>query len=124
MSDVTITLDRERGLRLDFNALALCEKVTGRSALQASTWAGVRAMDLSALLWAAHVAHAQAPYLLSSRPVPEDLDVLTVDQVRAHLDHTRLQEATELLECMWETFFPKTGEPSGEGGSPEGPTRS
>lgn len=50
---VKITLDKERTLRFDFNALSAFEERTGKSALEASVWAKPDARTLHALLWAA-----------------------------------------------------------------------
>jgi hypothetical protein len=47
-----VVLDRERRLRMDFNALARAEEVTGKSFLDAETWKNLKASDYRAIAWA------------------------------------------------------------------------
>lgn len=105
-STLTLALDRERELRLDFNALGKFEQVSGRSALDPATWSSPRALDIAALVWAAQTAAAEAPYLIAGRMPPEDLDVLTFGQVRVMLDPSRLADVQSVLARVWELFFP------------------
>lgn len=119
---LTIVLDRDRELRLDFNAMAKFEAVTGRSALAESTFSTVRALDVSALVWAAHLAYEEAPFLLAGDQVPDDLDTLGLQQIRAILTPDRVDEVQAVLFEMWGIFSPDPS--SREGDSAEGPTGS
>ena len=105
-----IFLDKPRALRLDMNALSLFETATGRSALDPSTWFAIRAGDITALVWAAITAHAQAPYYLQAKVPPDDLDVPTLSQLRAMIDASRLTELREILDQAWGFFFPDADE--------------
>lgn len=104
---LTLTLDRERKLRLDFNALSKFEQVTGRSGFDPSTWAMPRALDIAAMVWALQAAAAEANHLLAGKMPPDDLDVLTFGQVRAILDPSRLVEVQQVLSTVWRLFFPE-----------------
>ena len=50
---VKITLDRERTLRFDFNALAAFEEQTGLNALATEVWSNPTTKTLRAMLWSA-----------------------------------------------------------------------
>ena len=51
--DITITLDKQRTLRFDLNAMCLFEEVAGKSLFDASfQLATMTAKDLRAMLWA------------------------------------------------------------------------
>jgi hypothetical protein len=52
-----VMLDIERVLRMDFNALAKAEEVTGKNMLNADTWRDMRATDYRALAWACMLDH-------------------------------------------------------------------
>jgi hypothetical protein len=44
-----VTLDRERTLRLDFNAMCKAEELSGRNFMDAATWRALNARDYRAL---------------------------------------------------------------------------
>ena len=50
---VTIQLDRERHLRVDWNALINLERASGKSVLDPTLWEKPRVKDLRRMLWAA-----------------------------------------------------------------------
>ncbi len=106
-SALTIFLDRPRELRLDCNAFERFEEATGKRVLSPVTWATVGLGDLVVLVWAAHVAAIEAPYLLEGRQPPEDLDILPIGAVRALITHDRLEDLQEVLERAWGLFFPE-----------------
>ena len=122
---VTIALDRERELRLDFNCLTKFEVATGRSALDEMTWAAPRGSDISAFIWAAQAAAAEAPFLLAGQVPPADLDVLSLGQLRAMLDGSRIEEVQRVLAEAWGVFFPdRPDAPAAEAGAAAGPPPS
>lgn len=47
-----VTLDKERTLRMDFNALVKAEEITGHDFLTGETWRKMRAADYRALVYA------------------------------------------------------------------------
>lgn len=49
---VPVTLDRVRHLRLDFNAFATAEEITGKNYMAKGAWSEPSARDLRALLFA------------------------------------------------------------------------
>lgn len=49
---VPINLDRERNLRVDFNALSTLEKRVGSSVMNGNVWRQMKARDIRFLLWA------------------------------------------------------------------------
>ena len=80
---VTLTLDRERTLRLDFNALCALRKETGQNPLSPSFWADFDdVLKLRATLWAA---------LIHEDPK------LTVEQVGNLIDMKRIAEIADAL---------------------------
>lgn len=52
MEGIKITLDKERTIQFDYNALIAVEKETGINVLQGEMLKRMRATDLRALLWA------------------------------------------------------------------------
>lgn len=46
-----VMLDKERTLRMDFNALAKAEEITGKNFNKAETWRNLSATDYRALTW-------------------------------------------------------------------------
>lgn len=94
---VPIVLDKARNLRMDFNALADAEELTGKNWLDGETWKGMTAKDVRALLFAS-LTH-------------ED-DKLTLRDVGAMLDPNNMAEVLAALEAAYETSMP---EPPAEG---------
>lgn len=93
---VAITLDRERHLLLDFNALTVAEELTGRNFLLQETWNTLSARDVRALLFAC-LKH-------------EDAD-LTLDQVGSLVGLLNADAISEsMLKARQENF------PAGGGG--------
>ena len=52
VKEVVVLLDRERRIRLDFNALAIAEDLTGKNLLDSDAWKGLKAGELRAVLYA------------------------------------------------------------------------
>lgn len=83
-----VTLDKERVLRLDFNALALAEEKTGRNLMSAEGWKGLTARDYRTLIW--------------SCLVHEDPD-LTIEQVGASMRAGKSADA--VTKALWELYL-------------------
>lgn len=49
---IPIELDKQRTLRIDFNALSLVEEKTGKNALSQELWENINASNVSTFLWA------------------------------------------------------------------------
>lgn len=88
---ITVALDRERHLRLDFNALAQFEEVTGRNTLEQSGWEGFGAREIRALVWAAALHES-----------PE----LTLESVGEMLTLDEIQKVNDFIEKLLMMAFP------------------
>lgn len=78
----TVMLDKERTLRMDFNALAKAEEITGKNWMTAESWKTLSAKDYRALTWAClldedpSLTLEQAGKLLTPRNEKEVSDAL------------------------------------------------
>ena len=102
---VSIMLDKERHLLLDFNALAEMERVTGKSVLQEATWDDISATDIRALIWAG---------LLHEEPD------LTLEQVGAMLHPGMVNDVVGPLREALDVIL--SGEQEAASGSPQAET--
>lgn len=106
MSDPTrptakVTLDRERTMALDMNALANAEEVLGKSVLDEAVWKAPSARDIRALLWAC----------LKSGDDPD----LTLEQAGALVYPGNIAQVSKALGYLAQASFaePEEGEPKG-----------
>lgn len=83
---VTITLDRERVMILDFNAMVLIEEQTGKSTMDPAFWASfpATAKDLVVFLWAA---------------LKQDDPDLTLEQAGALINSANVGDLTAALNA-------------------------
>lgn len=91
-----ITLDHERVLRMDFNALAKAEELCNKNFLSADTWRDLKATDIRALTWACLV---------------DDDSSLTIDQVGKLLTPKKSSEA---LDALLEMYIGEAEKPTDE----------
>ncbi|MEM3453497.1 MAG: hypothetical protein QW835_07745 [Candidatus Hadarchaeum sp.] len=103
---IEIKLDKVRHLRLDFNALAKAEEVTGKSFLTSEglSWATTSAKGLRALIWAC-LLH-------------EDPD-LTLEEVGGLLNYANVPQITAALSKLWEKSVPESEDNSPLAESPQ-----
>lgn len=117
---VTITLDRERTMRMDMNAFADFEAVTHKSFMNGSLdMASLTSDDMRALIWACLV---------------QDDESLTQRDVGAMLHIGNLPAATNAIASLFTQAMPEPEEgsvdlplsetPSGSTGAPSGRRRS
>lgn len=99
---VPVVLDKARNLRLDFNALAEAEQLTGKNFLNDDTWKNMTASDVRALMFSA-LRH-------------ED-DKLTLQEVGALLDPSSMGEIVLALGLAYEGALPEKKE-EGSGKDP------
>jgi hypothetical protein len=100
---VEIELDKVRHLRMDFNALAQAEEVTGKSFLNGIAWQGMTVKDYRALIWAC---------LLHEDPE------LTLEAVGSMVHVGNVEYVTGCLAKLWEKSTPKEeGRPLAEEGA-------
>ena len=95
---VEIELDRLRHLKIDFNAIALAEKETGKNLLNNSVWKDLSAGDIRAFLWAALKWEDQG---------------LTLEDVGAMIHPGNVDKIAKSIEKAWIAASPKGG-----GGTP------
>jgi hypothetical protein len=93
---VEIELDKLRHLRMDFNALAKVEEVTGKSFLNGVSWQNMTVRDYRALLWACLIH--------------EDPE-LTLEDVGAMVHVGNVDYITERLTKLWAKSTPETDRP-------------
>ena len=86
---VSITFDRERHMRLDFNALARAESITGKSALDLDK---PSATQMRALLWACLVDEDPA---------------LTIEQVGSWIHLGNLEAIKRSLDALTQVALPE-----------------
>lgn len=101
----TLTLDRERIMRMDFNALAEAEKVSGKNFLDAETWRSLSATDMRAIAWAC--LHVYDPSL-------------TLDQV----GHMMLMSSAEISDAVFELYMGQGAAPIDDKKEAEAPEPS
>jgi hypothetical protein len=79
-------------MRLDFNALATIEGMTGKNLLQGDTWANLSASDMRVIVWA----------LLTWQKT----NVPTLEQVGAEIDMDNLEYISDCIGKVVETGQP------------------
>jgi hypothetical protein len=98
----TVTLDRERTLRMDFNALAKAEELTGKNFIDAATWRSLSIRDYRALIFACLVHEDPALTLESvgqmvtprnERPVSDALMELYIGETAKPIDDAETAKA-------------------------------
>lgn len=102
---VKITLDRERTLRFDFNALAAFEEKTGKSALEPGVWLKPNATILRALLWASMLHEDEA---------------LTIKSVGAMIHPGNMKDVSEKIREASVASNPVPSEDGDDGGKNAG----
>lgn len=99
--NISIVLDRERTIRIDLNALARFEEVTGESALDTDVWNNMNARRLRAILWAS-LLHEDA--------------TLKLDQVGAMIHGGNMKEVSAQINKAFIASIPDRKDDDGEGG--------
>lgn len=89
---VKITLDRERTLTLDMNAMAAFEEETGKSLISGTALGEMAMKDFRALLWACLVHEDES---------------LTVKQVGALVHAGNLEEVGQAIAAAFERAMPE-----------------
>ena len=93
---VPIMLDRERFLRVDFNALIMVEQRQGRSILNPDSWGNLKLKDLAYMAWAA-LRH-------------ED-PTLTEKGVMRLLNHSNFERVMKAVSAAWTASTKQEGDP-------------
>lgn len=83
---IEIDLDRPRKLRVDMNAFAAAEELTGKNLLAREAWQSLTSRDLRAVVWAC-LRHEDAE--------------LTLEQVGAMLHPGSLADVAEAFGSLW-----------------------
>lgn len=99
---VTVRLDRERRLSLDFNAIVKIEGKTGRNLLVKRGWANLSGADLLTFVWAGLL-----------REDPE----LRIEQVGEMIHLGNYPEMLAAISEAWEVAAPKRATNEGDGTS-------
>ncbi len=89
---VEVTLDRTRGMRMDLNALAKAEELTGRNFMQQGAWEGMGFREVRALVYAC---------LYHEDPS------LTLEQVGEMLHPGNLPEVVQALQEVFRGAMPE-----------------
>lgn len=97
---IPIVLDKGRNLRLDFNAIATAEELTGKNILAAGALTEPSARDVRALLFAM-LKHEDAN--------------LTLEDVGAMLHPGNVLAVTQAIKAAIEQAMPPKAEAEGEG---------
>lgn len=92
---VKITLDKERNLLVDLNAMAAFEEATGKSLMRGIDIGSVSMKDYRALIWACLIH--------------ED-EKLTVEKVGKMIHAGNMGEISELITKAFELAAPETGD--------------
>lgn len=104
---VKVTLDKERNLLMDLNAMVAFEDATGKSMLNMETWKSLSAKDIRALLWACLIHEDK---------------ILTIEQVGKMIHAGNINEIQGKLNGTWGNAMPEsdgsTGNPPEESRSP------
>lgn len=95
--EIKITLDKERTLSFDLNAMVRFEQQTGKNILKTKTFNELNATDLRVLLWACLKG--------------EDLE-LKQDQVGSMIHYGNFVYIEEKLSELWDISMPEKAEGS------------
>jgi hypothetical protein len=95
--EVKITLDKERTLTMDLNAMVRFEQQTGKNLLSGDTFKSISATDLRVLLWACLKG--------------EDMELMQ-EQVGAMIHPGNMEYVSEVLSQMWNISMPEKDEGS------------
>ena len=93
--EIKITLDKERLLTMDLNAMVRFEQQTGKNLLNGKTFQDISATDLRVLLWACLKG--------------EDVE-LKQDKVGAMIHPGNMEYVSEVLGKMWDVSMPEKDE--------------
>ena len=106
--EVKITLDRERTMRFDMNAMVVFEAVSGKNVLKMN-WQSMNITDIRALLWACLHGEDKALTLETAGSI---LSLATLDELTAKLQE--VINSSMPVKKADETPLP-TNSPSGTG---------